>query len=457
MGGSSSVDAIGRRVRRLFVLFTWGTMLLRPASGFAQQSASPTPTEVHEHVAVTAPLLIPTRETSGTAWLPPATPMYGLHRPWGSWDLRLNGAVFLQALYEPGDRHRTGGASTHQGGSANWGMAMARRRVGSGRFGLRTMFSAEPGTMPGCGALNFLAVGEVCDGDTIHDRQQPHDLFMELAVDYDRPLHGAWRWQVYAGLAGEPAFGPPPYLHRASAMANPSRPVSHHWLESTHVTFGVVTVGLFDQRWKAEMSAFNGRDADASRADLDVGGFDSVSARLSLLPTDRLALQVSGARLHDATTNFPLRFQEPVTRVSASALYQAPFGTSGTWATTLAFGTNHTRESVSGGVLDATTAGVLFESSLTLSDRHTVFGRGEFGGMPAHHLHAHEYSRSVFPVGKAQIGYVRHLRTMKGLLPGVGGAVSASFLSPELAPRYSGRVAPGFAVFFSLQAARHQM
>ena len=42
----------------------------------------------------------------------------------------------------------------------------------------------------------------------------PHDLFMEMAVDYERALLGAWRWHVYAGLAGEPALGPPGYPHR---------------------------------------------------------------------------------------------------------------------------------------------------------------------------------------------------------------------------------------------------
>ena len=177
--------------------------------------------------------------------------MYGVHRPWRGWDLRLNGAVFLQALYEPRDRHRTGGTSTRQGGSNNWGMFMARRNLVGGRFGVRTMFSAEPWTVPGCGSLNFLATGEVCEGDTIHDRQQPHDLFMELAVDYDRSLRGRWRWQVYAALAGEPALGPPGYPHRASAMANPIGPITHHWLDSTHVTFGLVTVGVHNQRWKA--------------------------------------------------------------------------------------------------------------------------------------------------------------------------------------------------------------
>jgi hypothetical protein len=383
--------------------------------------------------------------------------MYGVHRPWHGWDARLNGALFVQAIYELGDRHRTGGASTHQVGSINWGMAVARRNIGAGRFGIRTMFSAEPLTVPGCGSLNYLAVGEVCEADTIHDRQQPHDLFMELAVDYDRALRGAWRWQVYAALAGDPALGPPMYLHRASAIANPIGPVTHHWLDSTHVTFGLVTAGVYDRKWKAEMSAFNGREPDESRADLDLGAFDSVAARLSFLPTDRLALQVSGARMHDATTNFPFQFQDPITRVTASALYHVPLGERGIWATTLAVGSNRTHEVVSGGVLDATTAGVLFESSVTLSGRHTLFGRGEFGGMPAHHLHAHEYSTSVFPVGKVQAGYVRHLGATKGLVPGIGGTVSVSLLPPELAPRYGGRAAPGFAVFFHLQAARHQM
>jgi hypothetical protein len=442
---------------RALILVTLGALCAWPSIGSAQQPPSTPATDVHEHVAVTAPLLTPTREASGTAWLPHVTPMYGVHRPWRGWDVRLNGVVFAQALYEPGDRHRTGGSSSRQGGSFNWGMAMARRTLRGGRVGIRTMFSAEPLTIPGCGGLNFLATGEVCDGDTIHDRQQPHDLFMELAVDYDRPLLGAWRWQVYAGLAGEPTLGPPGYPHRASALANPIRPMTHHWLDSTHVTFGVVTVGVHNQRWKGEVSVFNGREPDERRVDLDLGTPDSVAGRLSFLPTDRLALQVSGARLREARTDFPFPSQDPVRRLTASAVYHVPIGARGLWATTLAYGANHAHERVARDLLDATTAGALLESSVTFSDRHSVFARGEVGGMPAHHLHAIEYSTAVFAVGKAQLGYVRHVRAMKGLMPGIGGTISMSFLSQELAPRYSGRAASSFAVFFSLQAARHQM
>ena len=122
-------------------------------------------------------------------------------------------------------------------------------------------------------------------------------------------------------------------------------------------------------------------------------------------------------------------------------------GNGGIWATTVAYGQNHAREIVPGGVLDATTAAVLLESSMTLSDRHTLFGRGEFLDMPAHHLHAHEYATSVFAVGKVQLGYVHHLPVKKGLRPGIGGSMSLSLVSPELAPRYSGIIAPVSASF----------
>jgi hypothetical protein len=262
---------------------------------------------------------------------------------------------------------------------------------------------------------------------------------------------------MYAGLAGEPALGPPGYLHRASAMANPTGPVTHHWLDSTHATFGLVTGGVHNQRWKAEFSVFNGREPDESRIDVDVGAFDSFAARLSFLATERLALQASAGRLREARTHFDFQSEQPVTRMTASAAYHVPFGAGGIWATTLAFGSNHARDAVSGDTLDATTAAALLESSVTFSNRHTVFGRGELAAMPAHHLHAFEYLTSVFTIGKVQLGYVRRLTTTRGVVPGIGGSVAVSLLPPQLAPHYSGRAAPSFGLFFSLQAARHQM
>ena len=219
--------------------------------------------------------------------------------------------------------HRTGGVSSHQASSVNWGMVMARRTAGAGRVGLRTMLSAEPWTVGDCGFINFFATGEMCGGDTIHDRQHPHDLVMELAADYSRPLTSSLRWQIYGGVAGEPALGPPAFPHRLSAAFNPIAPIGHHWIDSTHIAYGVITTGLETRRMKAEGSIFNGREPDERRTDLDLARLDSYSGRFTFMPTSRLALQVSGGHLEQAEAQFAPDPRTDVERVTASATSDA--------------------------------------------------------------------------------------------------------------------------------------
>ncbi|MFL6280539.1 MAG: hypothetical protein ACJ731_10540 [Vicinamibacterales bacterium] len=411
----------------------------------------------HHGAAANAVDLFPARDASGTAWLPEDTPMFGSQHSWSGWDVMLNGVAFASFLYEPGDVHRTGGFSTHQFVSTNWGMLMARRRAGPARVGIRAMVSLEPWSVPGCGYISFLATGEVCEKDTIHDRQHPHDLVMELAADYDRALRGSWRWQLYGGLAGEPALGPPAFPHRISAMLNPIAPMSHHWMDSTHITFGLVTAGVYDRRWKLEMSVFNGREPDENRGDLDLAALDSFSGRVTLLPNDRLALQISAGHLRDEHPEFAPHPPSNVDRATASATYHRPLGTGGIWATTLAWGVNSGLVVIPIGDFNTTTHALLLESSATFDDRHTWFGRGEVVQKPAEDLHAHEYRADIFTLAKIQGGYVRQFKPWKGLTTGLGGSVSLSIVPPELAPRYGGRVAPGVAVFATIRPPRHAM
>src|ERR1700753_1665375 len=90
----------------------------------------------------------------------------------------------------------------------------------------------------------LLATGETADGKTpLVDRQHPHDLFMELSASYAVKLWGVDSAFVYAGLPGEPAFGPPAFMHRLSVMDSPEAPISHHWLDSSHISMGVVSAG----------------------------------------------------------------------------------------------------------------------------------------------------------------------------------------------------------------------
>jgi hypothetical protein len=442
------------------------TGLARPGPALAQGSASTTPGAAqatpavpanehagHEQHDAHAPAasLFSTRDASGTAWLPDLSPMYGAHRKAGPWELMLHGNAFGQFLYESGTEHH----DSQQAGSINWLMGMASRPVGSARVAVHAMVSLEPWTIRGCGYPNLLATGEVCDGDSIHDRQHPHDLFMEIAASYDRPLAGSVRWQVYGGLAGEPALGPPGFPHRLSARPNPVSPISHHWLDSTHITFGLVTAGVYGPRWKVEGSAFNGREPDAARKGLDLAAPDSVAGRIALAPTPRVALQVSAALLREAEAGIGAEPPTDVTRVTASLTYHRPLGSIGLWATTMAYGLNAERATIPGDVLDETTHAALVETAATFGDRHTWFGRFEVVGKPAHDLHAHEFIREVFTVGKIEAGYTRHLKPWNGLLPGVGAMAMASVVPPLLAPRYGGRVAPGFGVFMTVRPTGH--
>jgi hypothetical protein len=309
------------------------------------------------------------------------------------------------------------------------------------------MVSLEPLTIRGCGYPDLLATGELCDGDNIHDRQHPHDLFMEMAAQFDRPLTRSVRWQVYGALAGEPALGPPAFPHRVSAMPNPIAPITHHWLDATHISFGVVTTGVYGARWKAETSVFNGREPDEARYGIDLGRLDSVSGRVSFLPTAALALQVSAGRLESAELESPSAPAVDVVRVTSSATYHRAFGGRHMWATTVAWGAN--RED------GDTTHGVLLESAVSLSNRDVWFGRLEVNGKPAHDLHIHE-STGVFTVGKAQSGYTRYMATRYGLQPGVGGFVSAALVPESLQPRYGG-VGVGVGLFLTLRSSQHQM
>jgi hypothetical protein len=131
------------------------------------------------------------------------------------------------------------------------------------------------------------------------------------------------------------------------------------------------------------MSLFNGREPDENRADFDLDALDSISGRLSFLPTARLALQVSAAHLHEAEAEFAPQPRSDVNRATASATYHRVLGDDGIWATTLAYGVNSGREIIAGDVFDAITSAALLESSVTFHGRHTWFGRAEVVEKPA--------------------------------------------------------------------------
>jgi hypothetical protein len=382
------------------------------------------------------------REGSGTSWLPQESPMYAFHGARGGWQLMGHFNAFAQYLHESGDR------GADQGGSINWFMGMAQRPLSRGRLSLRGMVSLEPFTIPGCGYPDLLASGEQCDGEPIHDRQHPHDLFMEVSAQYDAPLARGLRWQLFAAPAGEPALGPVAFPHRVSALSNPIAPLSHHWLDATHVLFGVVTGGVYGPRWKAEASVFNGREPDDQRTGFDFGALDSVSARLSYAPVPAVVLQVSAGKLAEAEAGDHGGPRADVTRTTASAVVHTGVRGTKLWATTVAWGRNAEAGTASNALL--------VESSLMLRERHTWFGRFELAGKSGHDLDL-PLADERFTVSKVQAGYTRSFPPRGGMVPGAGGALSAGIVPQALSGVYGGRVSLGLAFFVTLRPARVMM
>jgi hypothetical protein len=420
-------------------------------SAFAQDhqhppSQQPAPAAARQHEHGAAASLFAPREASGTAWLPANTEMYGLHGRAGQWELMGHGNVFLQFLHEAANEHR----GSTQAGSINWVMGMARRELGAGRLGLRGMFSLEQATIGGCGYPDLLATGEQCDGESIHDRQHQHDFLMEIAGEYERPLRGGLRWQLYAGLAGEPALGPVAYPHRLSAMPNPLAPIGHHWLDASHITFGVVTTGVFTRQWKVDASLFNGREPDEDRWDLDLAGLDSYSGRLSFAPSDDFLLQISAGHLNEAEAGEGGQPRIDVDRVTASVTYHRRAGGQNLWASTLAWGRN---EEAGVG-----SHALLLETSLTRAERDVWFGRFEVAGKSAHDLDIHELNEhELLTVGKLQAGYTRYFASAVGLRLGVGGHLSAGFVPESIKPQYGSRANLGVGFFLTIRPGAHKM
>ena len=74
------------------------------------------------------------------------------------------------------------------------------------------------------------------------------------------------------------------------------------------------------------------------------------------------------------------------------------------------------------------------------------------GTRPQHAFNFHGLG-GTYTVAKLQGGYVRYLRSMYGLQPGVGLTVSTGVVAEPLEGIYGGRANGGFGVFFTMRPA----
>ena len=391
---------------------------------------------------VQRPFGIPmTRMGSGTAWLPDASGMRAWHVAAGAWMLMVHGDAFLQ--YD----HQRGPRGADQVGSINWGMLMAMRRLGGGTLHLHGMVSAEPLTIGARGYPLLLQSGETYQGRPLHDRQHPHDLFMELSALYERAVSRRVGLMLYVAPVGEPAIGPVAYMHRPSALNDPFAPLAHHWTDATHITYGVLSAGLFTRHVKLEGTLFNGREPDEDRYDFDFHPLDSYGARLSINPSPDWALSASFGHLNEPET---LHADEDQHRIGAAILHTVRLGRQGEWASALVYGAN--RHVATAGRSRGWEHSLGAESNLQLDRANTVFGRVEYVRKDGEELALGDALHDrAFDIGALSLGYIREFAGFGGATVGLGARGAVSLLPGALEEVYGSRTPVGLAVFLRVR------
>lgn len=372
---------------------------------------------------------------SGTARIPGVEGgMHGLHIPAGDWMVMAHGYVTATYTDHKGPR---GDDLLY---STSMLMLAGTREFEGGRLQLRSMMSLEP-TMSARGYPNLFATGETANGQPLVDRQHPHDLFMELAARLDIDIGENASLFLYGGPVGEPAIGPSAFMHRGSAANNPEPPISHHWFDSTHITYGVVTAGISARQFQIEASAFRGREPDENRWDIETPKLDSWAVRASWNPTPNWSAQVSHAFLKEPETTHPGQDEY---RTTASVHYHG--GPRLPLAAMLAF----SNKKASPG---ETTTAWLAEVNYDLSAHHSLFGRFESVEnselVPDHHDPLHDVP---FRISKLMAGYAWRTPIGDGPLGlTLGGSVNL-YGKPDALDTLYGRNPWGYTLFarFSL-------
>jgi hypothetical protein len=310
--------------------------------------------------------------------------------------------------------------------SQNWGMVEGMRHTDHTRLTLKGMASLEPFTMKKLGSPQVFQTGEAYHGAPLIDYQHPHDLIMGLGASY-AVTSGNVRYTAEVDVVGEAALGPTAFMHRASARDNPQAPLSHHSLDSTHVTPGVVRVEASAGAFTLDASVFTGREPNENRLNIDRPRLDSWSGRVTWYP-GAWKLQASAARIHQ-----PEAFELfDLTRITASAEYDdALFGRP--FAFTAAWGENREPQ----GPLDA----FLLEWELDVIGRGSLYGRAEAAPRdildlgsppPAGFVELHRISH----VDALTLGYVHDVARGRFGSIGIGGDATVYRLSENLRDSY---------------------
>lgn len=283
--------------------------------------------------------------------------------------------------------------------SQNWLMVDGDRPIGRGHLILDAMISLEPFTLHAQGSPQLFQTGESYQQVPLVNYQHPHDLVMGLGATY-RYTHARATYFAGADLVGSPTLGPTTFMHRESARDNPQVPLTHHFMDSTHITPGVVRAGVEIGSLTFESSAFRGAEPNEDRLDVERPRLDSWAARIAWNRGVWHA-QVSGGHMRQPEWFEPY----DLTRITASLAFNGEVR-SRPLSVTFAWGGNREFNGFNGNA-----DGYLLEWDARVAHASTLYGRAEVADKELFGLGAHPRGLSHrhvnFKIGAVTLGYVR--------------------------------------------------
>jgi hypothetical protein len=355
--------------------------------------------------------------------------MPGMDTPKPGWHFHSHATLTLASDNQEGPR------GDYKNFASGMVMVMATRPLSDNRsLEIEAMLSPDA-FMGKNGYPLLLQTGETADGlHTLVDRQHPHDLFMGLSATLTQRFNDGQLF-LTAGYPGAFAFGPTAFMHRASGEAFPTAPMTHHWLDSGHITMGVVTAGVAKGSLKLEVSQFTGREPDENRYDLDPVHLDSTAIRASWAVTPNLTAQVSWARQVSPEALDP---DTGLIKESLSFEYVRKLGNKSILYSTLAIG----RKQKTGSSAKPSD-GWLFENRLAFNDRWSGLFRTE-------RARNDELAPSAQWVGRTEAGAIRTFAINTHASLGVGLVRQFNTVPAALKPAY-GPHPDGTVAFMTLK------
>jgi hypothetical protein len=309
--------------------------------------------------------------------------------------------------------------------SQNWFMGSGAHGIGQGRLTFVSMLSLEPFTMHAHGSPQLFQTGESYQRMPLLNYQHPHDLVMELGATYERPVGGI-RSYLGTDLVGSPTLGPIPFMHRESARSNPQVPLTHHFMDATHITTGVIRGGVSFGPVTVESSVFRGQEPDEDRLNIERPRLDSWAVRAQYNAGPWHA-QFSGGHLHQPEWFDPF----DVTLLTASLAFDGQVK-SHPLDVTLAWGGHREFNGFNGNA-----DGYLAEGQLGVSGRSTIYWRAEYTGKDLFvdvHPKGFSHRTIIYELGVFTLGYLRDISVTRAGRFGVGADATVYKMPDVLLP-----------------------